>query len=67
MSHPDRGAGRPAPAPEKPTTGESTFGAAAMEFFQAIEAYKLSSRRRFPTWSEVLGVAQSLGYSKPAG
>jgi hypothetical protein len=31
----------------------------------AIQAYKQASGRMFPTWSEVLEVLQSLGYTKP--
>jgi hypothetical protein len=36
------------------------------EFIQAIEAYKASSGRMFPTWSEVLEVLMDLGYVKTA-
>jgi hypothetical protein len=32
---------------------------------QAMKAYKESSGRMFPTWSEVLEVLRSLGYEKP--
>ncbi|WP_406701017.1 hypothetical protein V5E97_19715 [Singulisphaera sp. Ch08] len=34
------------------------------EFMLAMQAYKKSSGRMFPTWSEVLEVLQSLGYRK---
>jgi hypothetical protein len=37
---------------------------AEREFIQAIEAYKVSSGRMFPTWSEVLEVLVHLGYAK---
>jgi hypothetical protein len=30
-----------------------------------MQAYKQSSGRMFPTWSEVLEVLQGLGYQKP--
>ena len=39
---------------------------AEREFIQAIEAYKKSSGRMFPTWSEVLEVLNDLGYVKSA-
>jgi hypothetical protein len=39
---------------------------AEREFVQAIEAYKVSSGRMFPTWSEVLEVLRDLGYVKVA-
>lgn len=52
-----------------PTTCEREYTAAEMEFMQAMQDYKASSGRMFPTWSEVLEVLQALGYEKqaPAG
>ena len=38
--------------------------AAEAELMQAMQDYKQSSGRMFPTWSEVLQVAQGLGYQK---
>jgi hypothetical protein len=38
--------------------------AAELELMQAMEAYKQSSGRLFPTWSEVLEVLRGLGYHK---
>jgi hypothetical protein len=35
------------------------------EFMHAMQEYKKSSGRMFPTWSEVLEVLQHLGYRKP--
>ena len=35
-----------------------------LEKWHAIQAYKLSSGRMFPTWSEVLEVLKGLGYEK---
>jgi hypothetical protein len=35
-----------------------------MEFMMAMNEYKHSSGRMFPTWSEVLEVLRSLGYEK---
>lgn len=34
-------------------------------FTEAMNAYKISSGRSFPTWSEVLEVIVSLGYHRP--
>jgi hypothetical protein len=47
-----------------PTTTERDYSAAEMEFMFAMQEYKKSSGRMFPTWSEVLEVLQSLGYQK---
>ena len=47
-----------------PTTTERDYSAAEMEFMLAMQEYKKSSGRMFPTWSEVLEVLQSLGYQK---
>lgn len=35
-----------------------------LEFLQAIDAWKRSSGRQFPSWSEVLGILKRLGYVK---
>ena len=48
-----------------PTTCERDFAAAELEFMRAMQAYKASSGRMFPTWSEVLEVLVGLGYAKP--
>jgi len=37
-----------------------------IEFITAIDEYKRSNQRPFPTWSEVLDVLKSLGYERPA-
>lgn len=47
-----------------PTTCEREYDLEEMEFLKAIEDYKKSSGRSFPTWSEVLEVVKSLGYVK---
>ena len=39
---------------------------AETEFMKAIQFYKMSSGRMFPTWSEVLEVLHDLGYRKEA-
>ena len=48
-----------------PTTCEREYNKAEMEFMQAMQDYKKSSGRNFPTWSEVLEVFKALGYEKP--
>src|SRR3954451_24295282 len=48
-----------------PTTCERDYSSAEVEFMQAMHEYKQTSRRMFPTWSEVLEVLQCLGYEKP--
>jgi hypothetical protein len=47
-----------------PATCNRDYGTAEVEFMQAMEEYKRSSGRMFPTWSEVLEILQSLGYKK---
>lgn len=47
-----------------PTTCERDYDVAELEFIQAIQEYKQTSGRMFPTWSEVLEVLQGLGYQK---
>jgi len=48
-----------------PTTCERDYSAEEQEFMHAMQAYKASSGRMFPTWSEVLEVLGGLGYQKP--
>ncbi|HEU5117787.1 MAG TPA: hypothetical protein VFT74_14265 [Isosphaeraceae bacterium] len=50
-----------------PATCDRAYSPEEWEFLQAIEAYKHSSGRMFPTWSEVLEVLVSLGYEKSLG
>jgi hypothetical protein len=47
-----------------PTTSEREYTNAEMEFMMAMNEYKHSSGRMFPTWSEVLEVLRGLGYEK---
>jgi hypothetical protein len=47
-----------------PATCDRDYSGAEMEFLGAIQEYKRSSNRQFPTWSEVLEVIRSLGYEK---
>jgi len=48
-----------------PTTCDRDYTIAEREFMQAMQDYKHSSGRMFPTWSEVLEVLRHLGYEKP--
>ena len=47
-----------------PTTCERDYTDDEIEFMGAMDAYKRSSGRMFPTCSEVLEVLQALGYEK---
>ncbi len=47
-----------------PTTCERDYSIDEMEFMHAMQEYKKSSGRMFPTWSEVLEVIRALGYEK---
>lgn len=52
-----------------PTTCEREYSGAELEFMKAVERYKRECKRPFPTTSELLEIAVSLGYRKvaPAG
>ena len=50
-----------------PATCEREYSEAEVEFLGAIQEYKRSSGRLFPTWSEVLEVVRTLGYEKASG
>ena len=47
-----------------PTTCEKDYSDDEIAFMKAMDLYKRSNRRPFPTWSEVLEVLLSLGYRK---
>ncbi len=47
-----------------PATCERDYSTQEVEFMQAMQDYKVSSGRMFPTWSEVLEVLRSIGYEK---
>ena len=47
-----------------PTTCERDYSMDEVEFMHAMQDYKKSSGRMFPTWSEVLEVLTALGYRK---
>jgi hypothetical protein len=48
------------------STSEIDYTADETEFFRAIEAWKGRTGKKFPTNSELLGIARDLGYRKPA-
>ena len=50
-----------------PTTCERDYTDAEVEFMHALDQYKRTSGRMFPTCSEVLEVLLSLGYEKKHG
>lgn len=47
-----------------PTTCERDYSGDEVEFMKAMDDYKRRSGRMFPTWSEVLEVVRSLGYTR---
>lgn len=47
-----------------PTTCERDYNGDEILFMQALDAYKRSSGRMFPTCSEILEVIRDLGYTK---
>ena len=49
-----------------PTTCEKDYSDEEIVFMKAMDLYKRSNRRPFPTWSEVLEVLRALGYRKTA-
>ncbi|MBI4880139.1 MAG: hypothetical protein HY812_10850 [Planctomycetes bacterium] len=48
----------PSPPPEDLSDTDT------LEFLRAIDAFKRSTGRNFPTWTEVLEILRSLGYRK---
>ena len=47
-----------------PTTCERDYNVEEIEFMHALDAYKRTSGRMFPTCSEILEVIRSMGYVK---
>ncbi len=47
-----------------PTTCERDYNSDEIDFMQALDAYKQSSGRMFPTCSEILEVIRGMGYTK---
>jgi hypothetical protein len=48
-----------------PTTCERDYSQDELEFMRALDDYKRTSGRMFPTCSEILEVVRSLGYARP--
>ena len=48
-----------------PTTCERDYSVEEIEFMTALDDYKRTSGRMFPTCSEILEVIRKLGYEKP--
>jgi hypothetical protein len=46
-------------------TSDREYTGQEMEFLGAIESYKSRTGKKFPTWTEVLGVITELGYVQP--
>jgi hypothetical protein len=46
------------------TTQDPEYASDEVEFMMAMDRFKLTRRRKFPTWAEALGVLKSLGYTK---
>ncbi len=49
-----------------PLTHEPAYTVQETEFLAAVDAYKRTNRRPYPTWREVLRVLLSLGYRQIA-
>lgn len=49
-----------------PTTCDREYAADELEFMQALDRYKRTHGRMFPTCSEILEVVRSLGYERTA-
>lgn len=47
-----------------PTTCDREYTLAEVEFMNAMQQYKIQSGRLYPTWTEVLEVLESLGYTR---
>ena len=60
----DPGVGRPHSERRQFSNSHEELSPEACELATAIDAYKLSHRRRFITYEEMLGVIKSLGYQK---
>jgi hypothetical protein len=60
----DPGVGRPMHDRRQFTNAHEELSSEAQELAMAIDGYKLSHRRRFITYEEMLSVVKSLGYHK---
>jgi hypothetical protein len=50
---------------EAESGAEETLSAEALEFIRAIDEYRRTKNRPFPSWTEVLGIVRALGYRTP--
>jgi hypothetical protein len=60
----DPGVGMPARERRQFTNSHSELSDDARELAQAIDQYKLTHRRRFITYEEMLNIFKSLGYQR---
>lgn len=60
----ERADGLRPPKGEDPVTCDVSYTDDEVEFMLAIEKYKKTMKRRFPTNREILNVLKSLGYKK---
>ncbi len=49
---------------EEKSAADEAQSAEVLEFVTALDEYKRKHQRKFPSWSEVLGVLRSLGWSR---
>ncbi len=47
-----------------PATTEIDYTMSEVEFFKAVDDWKMRTGRRYPTLSEILGIARGIGYAK---
>jgi hypothetical protein len=47
-----------------PATSQREYTAEELELLRAVEAFQRSTGRRFPTWTDLLGIVRSLGYTR---
>ncbi|MFO0933943.1 MAG: hypothetical protein U1E39_14735 [Planctomycetota bacterium] len=52
-------------AMEGKTAGSYDLDAETMEFILAVNQFKAATGKPFPTWSEILQIVRSLGYTRP--
>ncbi len=62
----DPNAKEPSSKPSVTPTKPDDMSSEELEFITAIDEYKRIHQRKFPNWSEVLGILKSLGYAKGA-
>ena len=54
------------PKTTHPATAERDYRPEEMAFLNAIENFKVRTGRKFPTWTEALGVLKEMGYVRPS-